>query len=253
MIKRTSGDVYGIRCVANGRIYIGSSVDVKRRFYLHRLDLRAERHHSPRLQNVWNKYGEAAFEFQVLEHVDDLLFLLVREQCWIWRNEAVILNCAPVAGSPLGIKRTDEQKARMKASKQAHYATPEGKAHMEAMHAKLRGRVVSAEERAMRSAALKGKQIGRVWTDEQRKAHSLALTGRKMPPVSEETRRKISDANKRRHPPKPPIEKKDRYAFLVDELPVWRALRDDGKSLREIERITGRSRKIIARELERVD
>ncbi len=173
------GVIYRIACTANGRAYFGSSINVKRRFYLHRRDLEAGNHHSPRLQSAWNKYGSEAFEFEVVEHVDDALFLVAREQCWIWRNEAILLNCSMIAGSPLGVKRTAEQKQRMKASKAAFYATEEGKAHLELMHSKLRGRVVSAEERARRSASAMGKIAGRPKSEEHKASLRAAWVIRK--------------------------------------------------------------------------
>lgn len=168
---KRSGVIYRILCTANGRAYIGSSVEAKRRFYLHRLDLEAGRHHSPRLQAAWNKYGADAFVFEVVEHVEDALFLVGREQNWLWNNESTLLNCSMVAGSPLGVKRTEEQKQRMKASKQAFYATEEGKAHLANMHAKNRGRVMTDEERERRSQSARGKIAGRPKSE----AHKAAL------------------------------------------------------------------------------
>lgn len=51
----------------NGSAYVGSSINVKRRWAEHRSSLRAGRHHSSRLQAAFDKYG------------DDLLFLIVEE------------------------------------------------------------------------------------------------------------------------------------------------------------------------------
>ncbi|MFN8758843.1 MAG: GIY-YIG nuclease family protein [Tagaea sp.] len=52
------------------RFYIGSSKHCERRFREHRKHLRAGTHHSPALQNLWNKYGEDAFDFEVFRHSD---------------------------------------------------------------------------------------------------------------------------------------------------------------------------------------
>lgn len=59
--------VYEIRCIANGEIYVGSSIRIYNRWYQHRLNLRQGKSHSPYLQNAWNKHGEEAFRFSVLE------------------------------------------------------------------------------------------------------------------------------------------------------------------------------------------
>lgn len=58
--------VYRITCKANGKIYIGSSIKISQRFYNHKRNLNRGNHHSRSLQSSWNKYGEDAFEFEVL-------------------------------------------------------------------------------------------------------------------------------------------------------------------------------------------
>lgn len=100
------GFVYAVFCKANGRSYIGSTVDLNGRRQFHFRELKRGLHHSLPLQNSYNKYGEAAFEFGVVEIVDDTLFLVAREQFWInWLGNKS-LNGSPTAGSPLGVKRS---------------------------------------------------------------------------------------------------------------------------------------------------
>lgn len=190
--EERSGFIYTITNSLTGKVYVGSSVDPKRRFYLHRRDLDRGCHHSPILQNAWNKYGEASFVFDVVEQVDDTNFMVAREQFWIWRNQHMIMNCSPTAGSPVGVRRTEEQKRAASEARKVFCATPKGRAYIEALHSKNRGRKQSSEERSMRSARLKGVARGREWTDEQRAAHSRALTGRKMPEFSAEWKANIS-------------------------------------------------------------
>ena len=55
--------VYCIRNKATKDSYIGSSCNIKQRLKQHKVDLRAGKHHSHRLQNAWNKWGESYFEF----------------------------------------------------------------------------------------------------------------------------------------------------------------------------------------------
>jgi group I intron endonuclease len=247
------GWVYLIRCIPNGKVYAGSSVTPARRFYLHRRDLAMGKHHSPPLQASWDKYGVDAFTFEIVEEAAGLKALLAAEQAWIDKFIGNSMNCARVAGSPLGVLRTPEQKKRMREIKRIFYLTPEGQASLKAANLKKTGRVQSPEERAMRSAALKGKSAGPAWTDERRAKHSIALTGRKMPPVSDITRQRISAAKKGR-----PSGTKGSTAraesvqkWVAVELPHWLALKSEGKSYREIERITGRSRNVVARECTR--
>ncbi len=75
--------IYKIENVCNGHIYIGSSKDIEARWHRHKLDLMANRHHNPYLQRAWNKYGDNAFVFIVLEHLNDVSLLYEYEQIWI--------------------------------------------------------------------------------------------------------------------------------------------------------------------------
>lgn len=59
--------VYVIRCESSGKIYIGSSKRIAVRWSQHRSKLRQNRSVCRGLQNAWNKYGESAFTFSVLE------------------------------------------------------------------------------------------------------------------------------------------------------------------------------------------
>ena len=74
--------IYLIECSGNGRSYVGSSLHIYGRWTGHRRDLRRGVSTCRYLQNAWNKYGEDAFHFSVLEDCrrDDLE---VREQHWI--------------------------------------------------------------------------------------------------------------------------------------------------------------------------
>ncbi len=99
---RASG-IYQIRCTPTGKIYIGSAVDLRDRWRHHRSSLRRGNHRNSHLQNAWAKYGEANFEFFVLEFVDES-DLLRAEQEWIEKtgcaNRSIGFNIYDTAGSP---------------------------------------------------------------------------------------------------------------------------------------------------------
>lgn len=61
--------IYQIKNKTNNKIYVGSSLNIKRRFSDHRRLLKNNKHHSYKLQRAYNKYGESNFEFIVLEEV----------------------------------------------------------------------------------------------------------------------------------------------------------------------------------------
>jgi group I intron endonuclease len=63
--------IYQIKNKVNGKIYIGSTNNLNKRWNNHRSKLRNGEHENSYLQQAWNKYGEDAFEFSVLEEVND--------------------------------------------------------------------------------------------------------------------------------------------------------------------------------------
>lgn len=84
--------VYEIRNDVNGRRYIGSTVDFPKRKSRHLANLRKNTHTNPLLQYDFNKYGEKAFVFHVLERTcDDIL--LDMEQYYICLHYGNIYNC----------------------------------------------------------------------------------------------------------------------------------------------------------------
>jgi group I intron endonuclease len=63
--------IYKITNLSDGKFYIGSSVDLKRRKSEHAKMLENGTHHSSYLQNAYNKYGKNNFKFEIIELVDD--------------------------------------------------------------------------------------------------------------------------------------------------------------------------------------
>lgn len=80
-IPTTSG-IYRIVCATNGKVYIGSTANLRKRSNDHFAAFRRNAHPNQKLQRAFNKYGEAPFTFEVLEFVLPP-FLLEREQYWL--------------------------------------------------------------------------------------------------------------------------------------------------------------------------
>jgi len=163
---RSKSGIYSLT-FGKDKQYIGSAVDLYRRFYHHLPDLRHNKHYNAHLQNAFNKYGEEKLDFKVLFFCD-LKSLIFYEQRAIDAHDwSKLYNLSPTADSPLGTKHTEESKRRM--SKAAKGRVPWNK-----------GVPCSEEQRRAVSKANKGNQVwlGRSHSDETRKKMSAAALGR---------------------------------------------------------------------------
>lgn len=68
-MEQTSG-IYKIENKVNGKVYIGQSKHIQKRWNEHKMHLRNNKHYNQYLQHAWNKYGEENFEFSILEECD---------------------------------------------------------------------------------------------------------------------------------------------------------------------------------------
>lgn len=82
MLKGSVQGIYKIFCIKNGKIYIGQSIDTKKRLHEHRRNLEKGIHSNSILQYAYNKYGEKAFIVEVIEEVLDANILTERENYW---------------------------------------------------------------------------------------------------------------------------------------------------------------------------
>lgn len=161
-----SPGIYKVTCLPTGKVYIGSTTDIRKRWLWHRSDLRAGKHHNRHLQNAWNKHGEAAFMFEILEMVMFVEYLHEREQYWLdhfqAHNPQKGFNFGKVARAPwLGRSHstetrqklsarskanvTDEQIARITAAGTAWRATEAGRQHQRARSLRMWGSRQSIE------------------------------------------------------------------------------------------------------------
>ena len=63
----TQAGVYKVECLENGRILLGSSTNAPGILNSHRFQLKMGTHRSTELQEDWNRFGESAFSFEMVD------------------------------------------------------------------------------------------------------------------------------------------------------------------------------------------
>jgi group I intron endonuclease len=168
--------IYRITCTANGKVYVGSAQNLKKRWSQHLTDLRRGVHHSRHLQGAWNKYGEDSFAWDVLEYAEDSdLVELEQRHIDLHRSfdQEHGFNMYPTAGSPLGRSLSEQAKEKIRAANVGRKHTAETRAKMSEMR---KGKKLSPEH----VKALQGINIGRVHSDAMRANLSEAKKGVKL-------------------------------------------------------------------------
>ena len=79
--------IYAIRNTITDNVYVGSSIRVSMRLSQHRWAMKRGNHVNQHLQASWNKHGENAFTFELLENCE-VSVLAEREQFWITKLAA---------------------------------------------------------------------------------------------------------------------------------------------------------------------
>ena len=163
--------VYKITNSANGKFYIGGSVNIKSRWRTHKSQLNKGKHQNPAMQKDWQAYGGDVFTLEVIE-------TCVREQVLL--KEQAAIQSASVKENPLCYNVSSIASS-----------APLGRVIGEAARRKIgdanRGHKHSPEARKLMSDLRKGKAL----TENQKQAISLSHMGKSL---SMETRQKIGNA-----------------------------------------------------------
>ena len=158
--------IYSITNSGNGKRYIGQSIDIEKRWREHRWYLRANKHKNNHLQNAWNKYGETAFVFEVLEECE---FSVINDKEVFWINHFDSTNNGYNldSGGNNGKRHSEETKRKMSEAAKGEKNHNYGKTFDEAYRAKLsesnarhfKGKTHSGEARKAMSESKKGKTV----------------------------------------------------------------------------------------------
>ena len=176
---------YEIRNKLDGMAYGGSSGNIERRRGDHRRALCRGKHHCIRFQRAWNKYGKDAFEFIVLEVIEDAVLRLAAEQIWLDIHHAAgtCYNIAITAG-PVG--PISEEVCRKRSERMMGNQIAKGSGNTD-------------KQRRENSERMMGNQYGLGYkhTEEWKRANSERMMGH---PVSDATRQKIAATKVKPYP-----------------------------------------------------
>lgn len=89
--------IYAIENKITKEKYIGLSIKVRSRWKKHRYELNNNKHHSAKLQNAWNKYGEENFKFYIIRFAFSEVDLSQLEKFYIEKYDTYMngYNCTP--------------------------------------------------------------------------------------------------------------------------------------------------------------
>lgn len=118
--------IYKIANILTNDLYIGSSVNISKRFHAHKSKLLSNKHENIHLQRAINKYGMDNFIFEIIEYVQNKNDLIPREQYYLDILHPKY-NIRTVADSNIGISKPKTKKWRENLSK-----SHSGKKHSEA-------------------------------------------------------------------------------------------------------------------------
>lgn len=193
----TTSGVYKITLKDDGRIYIGSSTKIEERWHWHK------RNQSQLIGKMIKKYGVDSFIFEIIEEVEPIKEKLIeREQFYLdslqpfpWVNNSGF-NLAPTAYTPLGIKRSDETKKKMKNS---WHLTRETIEYKQQASDRIKGDKNPAKRPEVAAKISKSK-IGQIWAHdlERVQRHRLARLGKTRSEESKERMRIAQQKNKTR-------------------------------------------------------
>lgn len=185
--------VYAIRRVVDGKCYVGSSArSIRARWRRHTSMLMSNRHHATYLQHSWNKYGQAAHEFVVLERCDGK-FCIEREQVFIDTIDSSF-NVCRIAGSRLGSPQPRAAVEKVRLSNIGRRHSVEAKARLSAWQKGVpKPYNRPAHNETLRREKIRAALVGRVISDETRARISVAAKTRKLSP---EGRVKLSAARR---------------------------------------------------------
>ena len=173
--------VYFIKNKVTEKCYVGSSIDIYRRWARHKDELIKNKHHSQKLQNSWNKHGSDNFEFVWIQQgCQSVLSKL--EQKWIDLCDSYNngYNCAPIANNVGLLPKTEEHKRKIGQSHKGRKLSEESKDKIRQKAIGRKRPPMSIEQKIKISQANKGKKRTEAMKQNLSKAKTGISHGRKL-------------------------------------------------------------------------
>lgn len=163
--------IYKITNKLNNKVYIGKTINFKRRIDKHKRLLNNKKHHNRHLQNAWNTLGESNFTFEEIAKAKTLEELNTLEVSFISKYNSLNEGYNMTSGGDSGISFSKDVLERMSKS---HLGVSLAESHKKSISDSLinknrpenvknkiskshQGKVISPEHRAKISASLKGR------------------------------------------------------------------------------------------------
>lgn len=200
--------IYKITCRPNGKIYIGSSINLAKRIRGHKSDLRQNKHPNARLQNAYNKYGLANFTFEVIVNCEKTeVFALEQRHIDELPPGRLGFNIATCAENPRrGAKYTEAERANMSRALTGRQLSAQHRANIshgglgvkKSEETRQRMRDSAAERSPSRHAKISAALLGRQKSEDHKKKIGEATRLRCLDP---DYLAKLSQAHKDGHTP----------------------------------------------------
>ena len=138
-----------IYCSASQKGYIGRARNIFNRWKTHKTRLRHNKHENRHLQRAWNKYGEAVFNFLVIENCEYKIGH-EREEYWIRQidDSETLYNMRTVEGI-INFKMPKEAVEKIRAANKNRRLTDKQKQHLRELNLGRKDSVEVIEKRAM--------------------------------------------------------------------------------------------------------
>lgn len=167
-MKKVISGIYKITNKINGKIYVGSSCDIVRRWRDHKSHLKRGVHRNIYLQRAVAKDGIDNFIFEILEEVESENLLIEEQKLLDFLKPFGDngYNISKIAGSPMkGVSHTEEVKARLSeklsGENHPHYGKPVSEEWRERI-SKSRKRFTDEQEAEFRRRLEDGEPVSRI-------------------------------------------------------------------------------------------